>query len=173
MFPATLLMGCPGGQPDATIHTSQLGVCTTTGKYTAPANTSIVLFRINQVDNTQVGNGWTFNEKAFLTDPPSACQYDVVGSDGIQIAAKTAVPINKVIGIIVQASGSAAANVNYTLLYGNSQPPDAACQGSLNISVPSGKIYQVPTHPGTLTVSDAAPGRTVVTNCGQIAAAGP
>jgi hypothetical protein len=171
--PAPPLMGCPGpGAPDALIHYSQHGICKSVGNYIAPDYSAIVLFRINQVDNSQVSYPWTFNGKAFLRNPPSACQYNVMPSGAIPINANGTVVVDEVVGIVMQTvsdNGSDDANADCYLFYAiYNQPPSISCQAALNVSIPAGTTYPVPDHPGTISISDAPPARTNDPNCGNL-----
>jgi len=176
-----LLTGCPNqtGAPDALIHYHQLGICKTIPSlnYTAPAFSAIVVLGIGQVDNSEVGSSWSLNPEAFLTNPPTACQYNVAALQSphlISIPANGAPVLNTGIGIVVQTTnqdGSDAVNVDYHPVYGNDQPPSATCQASLN--VPPLGPFPVPNHPGTVSVADAPPQRISISSCADFFQVGP
>ena len=151
-----LLTSCtipPGGFKFAQIHYSQLGACTHAqladgSVVDAPASHAIVLFRVNNVDNSAPPLSWTFDLKKLQVNSPSDPQTNL-GSDSppIAIGANSNVTVNRPIGIMVETSradGTDAAGVKFTLLYPN-----------------------VPPAPGTLGVNDtlSSPGFPFKANC--------
>lgn len=80
------LAGCPsGGNPDATIHYTQIGACTQAdfpnGHVTAQPLQAIVIFKVSSVDNSAVNQTWSFNSANFKVNPPSSTQSNL-GSTG-------------------------------------------------------------------------------------------
>lgn len=119
------LVGCPPTPISlALIHFSQLGACvhaqTGNGDITVPASHAVVIFRVSTIDNTQIGTNWSFDSTTLQVNPPSQTQQNLGGAGPVLVAANTNVPVNALVGIIVEtnsADGSDASGTNYFLLY--------------------------------------------------------
>jgi hypothetical protein len=125
------LAGCPsGGNPDATIHYTQIGACTQAdfpnGHVTAQPLQAIVIFKVSSVDNSAVNQTWSFDSANFKVNPPSSTQSNLGSTGPVTIPAHQSVPLNSSVGIVVatvKPDGSDAGQTNYILLY---QPPSTS-----------------------------------------------
>jgi hypothetical protein len=127
LLAALALGGCA---PIAQIHYSQLGACTHAQRpdglhIDAPPSHAIVLFRINQIDNSKPAVGWSFDPGKLQVNPPSDPQTNLGGTGPVAIAAHGIVPVNRPVGIMIEtasADGKDAAGIREMLLYPNEPP---------------------------------------------------
>lgn len=120
-----MLVGCTT-QPNqlALIHYKQLGACinaqTGSGSISAPPSHAVVVFRVSSIDNTKPSVDWIFDSTSFTINPPSAPQQNLGGTGPIPIAHNQNVPLNTLVGILVETSesdGTDASGTNYFLVY--------------------------------------------------------
>jgi hypothetical protein len=122
-------VACDKPKPLALMHYRQLGACrvaqTGNGVITVPPSHAVVVFRVTAIDNSKTSINWSFDSTKLQVNPPSQMQQNLGGTGPVAIAANTNVPLNTMIGILVEtgnADGSDASQVNYFLLYPNEPP---------------------------------------------------
>jgi hypothetical protein len=125
---AVLALG--GCAPIAQIHYSQLGACTHAQRpdgvnIDAPPSHAIVLFMINQIDNSKPDTGWNFDPGKLQVNPPSDSQVNLGSTGAVAVAAHGIVSVNRPVGIMIEtanADGTDAAGIREMLLYPNEPP---------------------------------------------------
>ncbi len=137
MMVPLVFVGCTTQlDPLALIHYKQLGACihaqTGSGSISAPPSHAVVIFRVSSIDNTKPSVDWMFDSTRFTINPPSATQQNLGGTGPVPITHNQNVPLNTLVGIMVETSkpdGTDASGTNYLLLY----PPAPPAPGNISV----------------------------------------
>jgi len=147
---AFLLSGlsCQPAPPDALIHYQEQYVCQTFPgtNHMAPAGAKIIVFKINSIDNTQVGTQWTFDRKGILFNPLDQCQSNFTGSRQTGIAPHQSVAINQTFGVVfVSNDPQNATLVRPVLLYEPTPaiPVQTASGSTITVAIPAACASQL------------------------------